>query len=88
MEKRGMLESGGAALACAIAAAVTFRVVAGGVDWILVLGIGMCAGIAGAANYQARTGHSAKVADEAPDVAPPDSEDGGAVTEGTTSIQD
>lgn len=88
MEQRGMVESGGAAVACAVAAAVTFQVVAGGIDWALVLGIGMCAGIAGAANYQARSGHSAKVADEAPDVSPPDSEDGGAVTDGTTSIQD
>ena len=88
MEQRGMAESGGAAVACAVAAAATFQVVAGGIDWPLVLGIGLCAGIAGAANYKARTGHSANVADEAPAVAPPDGEDGGAVTDGTTSIQD
>lgn len=66
MERRGMVESGGAALACAVAAAATFQVILGGVDWILVVGIGMCAGIAGAANYQARTNHSDLVADEAP----------------------
>lgn len=66
MEKRGMAESGGAALACALAAAVTLQFVAGTIDWTLVVGIGMSAGIAGAANYQARTGHSEKVADEAP----------------------
>lgn len=66
MEQRGIVEAGGAALACALAAAGTFQVVAGVVDWVLVVGIGMCAGIAGAANYRARTGHSANVADEAP----------------------
>ena len=66
MDRRGNVESGGAALACAVAAAVTFQVVAGAVDWVLVIGIGMCAGIAGAANYRARTGHSESVADEAP----------------------
>lgn len=67
MEKRGMAESGGAALACALAAAVTFQFVAGMIDWTLVVGIGTSAGIAGAANYQARITHSQKVADEAPD---------------------
>ncbi|SFS11672.1 hypothetical protein SAMN05216559_3920 [Halomicrobium zhouii] len=66
MDQRGAAESGGAALACAVAAAATFQVVASTVDWALVLGIGMCAGIAGAANYQARTKHSDHVADEAP----------------------
>lgn len=66
MDQRGMLESGGAALACTLAAAVTFQAITGGIDWALVLGIGMCAGIAGAANYQARTKHSDLVADEAP----------------------
>lgn len=86
MEQRGMVEAGGAALACAVAAAVTFQVVGGTVDWVFVLGIGMCAGIAGAANYQGRTKHSEKVADEAP-VETVDDETA-AVTDGTTSIQD
>lgn len=71
MERRGILEAGGAALACSLAAVGTFRVVAGAVDWVLVVGIGTCAAIAGAANYRARTGHSDRVADEAP--AEPDS---------------
>ena len=66
MERRGMGEVGGAALACALAATGTFQVVAGTIDWVLVAGIGLCAGIAGAANYQARTSHSEQVADEAP----------------------
>ena len=66
MERRGTIEAGGAAVACAVAAAATFQVVTGGIDWALVVGIGMCAAIAGAANYQARTTHSEQVADEAP----------------------
>ena len=75
MEQRGMVESGGAALACALAAAVTFSFVAGTVDWVLVIGIGTCAAIAGAANYRARTGHSQRVADEAPDATVGDGRD-------------
>lgn len=67
MDRRGTVESGGAAVACAVAAAATFQVVAGAIDWALVLGIGVCAGIAGAANYRARVGHSENVADEAPE---------------------
>jgi|AntDeeMinimDraft_4_1070355.scaffolds.fasta_scaffold00155_14 hypothetical protein len=66
MDRRGIAESGGAALACALAAAATFQALDVTIDWALVLGFGMCAGIAGAANYQARTKHSEKVADEAP----------------------
>lgn len=88
MDRRGAAESGGAALACAVAAAATFQAVAGAIDWALVLGIGTCAGIAGAANYQARTKHSERVADEAPAGAPPDGEEGSSMTEGTTSVRD
>lgn len=66
MDRRGIAEIGGAALACAAAAAITFQVVAGTIDWLLVVGIGMTAAIAAAANYQARTTHSSMVADEAP----------------------
>jgi len=66
MDRRGIVEIAGAALACSLAAAITFQVVASTVDWILVIGIGMTAAIAAAANYQARTAHSAAVADSAP----------------------
>ena len=66
MDRRGIAEIGGAALACEAAAAITFRVVAGTIDWLLVVGIGITAAIAAAANYQARTAHSNAVADSAP----------------------
>ncbi len=68
MDRRGLVESGGAAVACALAAAATFQVVAGTIDWVLVLGIAMCAAIAASANYRARVGHSEQVADEVSDV--------------------
>ena len=68
MDRRGLVESGGTALACALAAAGTFQFVAGTIDWVLVLGIAMCAAIAASANYRARVDHSEQVADEAPDV--------------------
>lgn len=68
MDHRHVLEAGGTAVACLVAAAGTFRFVAGAIDWVFVLGIGLCAGIAASANYQARTGHSEQVADEAPTV--------------------
>jgi len=59
-------EVGGAALACALAAAVTMQVVAGAMDGLTVAGIGMTAAIAAAANRQARERHTAAVAEEAP----------------------
>lgn len=68
MEQRQVLEAGGTALACTIAAAATFQYVGGAIDWAFVLGIGLCAAIAAAANYQARTSHSEQVADSAPTV--------------------
>lgn len=66
MDGYWLAEVGGAALACTVAAAVTLQVVAGTVDLMLVVGIGMVAGIASAANRQARSQHSDLVADEAP----------------------
>lgn len=68
MDQRHVLEGGGAAVACTVAAAATFQYVAGTVDWVFVLGIGLCAAIAASANYRARTAHSEQVADEAPTV--------------------
>jgi hypothetical protein len=68
MEQRHALEAGGTAVACSVAAAGTFQFVAGAIDWVFVLGIGLCAGIAASANYRARTSHSEQVADEAPTV--------------------
>lgn len=68
MEQRHVVEAGGTAVACTIAAAATFQVVGGAIDWAFVLGIGLCAAIAASANYQARTSHSEQVADSAPTV--------------------
>ena len=68
MDRRHAVEAGGAAVACTLAAGLTFEFVAGRIDPAFVLGIGLCAGIAASANYRARTGHSERVAAEAPDV--------------------
>lgn len=75
MDGRHALEAGGAAVACLLSAAGTFQYVAGTVDWAFVAGIGLCAALAASANYRARTGHSEQVADEAPGVEPPSTED-------------
>jgi len=69
MDRRHVAEAGGTAVACTVAAALTFEFVGGRIDPAFVLGIGLCAGIAESANYRARTGHSERVAAEAPDVA-------------------
>lgn len=66
MDGYWLAEVGGAALACALAAAVTFAVVGGSVNVPLAVGIGMTAAIAAAANRQARRRHAAAVAEEAP----------------------
>lgn len=76
MDVYWLVEVGGAALACAAAAAVTLLVVAGTLDLMLVVGIGMVAGIAAAANRQARLSHSELVADEAPPDPGPEGSDG------------
>jgi len=68
MDQRHVLEAGGGAVACTVAAAGTFQYVAGTIDPVFVFGIGLCAAIAASANYRARTGHSEQVADEAPTV--------------------
>jgi len=39
MDRRGIAESGGAALACALAAAATFQALDVTIDWALVLGV-------------------------------------------------
>jgi hypothetical protein len=61
MDRRGIVEVGGATLACGVAAALTLSWF-GGINWPLVLGIGICAGIAAAANYTAREKHASQVA--------------------------
>jgi predicted ABC-type sugar transport system permease subunit len=66
MDGYWLAEVGGAALACVLAAAVTFQVVGGSVNVPVVAGIGTTAAIAAAANRQARHRHAAAVADEAP----------------------
>lgn len=58
MDVYWVAEVGGAALACTVAAAVTTQVVANTIDPMLALGIGMVAGIAAAANRQARVSHA------------------------------
>ena len=63
-----MAEAGAAALISGAVAAGTVWMVAGTIDWMLVVGLAAGAAIAAAANYRARTGHADAVADEAPEV--------------------
>lgn len=66
MERRALLEVGGATAISVALAAVAVYVLVGGINWPMVVGAGMMAALATAANYRARTTHSAAVADEAP----------------------
>jgi hypothetical protein len=68
METRGIVEAVAAALISGVAAAGTLQVVAGTIDWPLVVGLATGAALAAAANYRARTGHAETVAEEAPEV--------------------
>ena len=68
MDRRGIAEVGGLSLTGGGLATAIQRVIAGSVDWVPVVGLVACVGIAAAANYRARTTHAARVAAEAPAV--------------------
>ena len=68
MDQRGLLEAGGAAVVSGALATAGLWLFAGGVDWVLVVGLTAGVALAAAANYRARTGHADGVAAEAPEV--------------------
>ncbi|MEF8973632.1 MAG: hypothetical protein V5A15_01975 [Haloarcula sp.] len=68
MDRRGIVEVGGLSLAGGVLAIAAQQVVVGGIDWVPVVGLVACVGLAAAANYRARTKHAAQVATEAPAV--------------------
>jgi hypothetical protein len=68
MEQRGIAEAGAAAGISGAVAAGTLVVVAGTIDWAVVVGLAAGGALAAAANYRARTGHAESVAAEAPEV--------------------
>ena len=68
MERRGIAEAGGAALASGLLAIAALWLAVGYIDWVLVVGLAAGVAIAAAANYRARTGHADAVATEAPEV--------------------
>ncbi|GCF13621.1 hypothetical protein Harman_15560 [Haloarcula mannanilytica] len=86
MDRRGIAEVGGLSLAGGILAIATQRVIVGHIDWVLVVGLMACIGIAAAANYQARTNHAAQVATEAPAVTEDNYEQHGRPTAGDGGV--
>ena len=82
MDRRGIAEVGGLSLAGGVLAIAAQQGIVGSVDWVLVVGLVTCVGIAAAANYQARTKHAAKVATEAPAVTEDNYEQHGRPTAG------
>ena len=68
MERRGIAEAGGAAVASGVLAVGALWLAVGYIDWVLVVGLAAGAAIAAAANYRARTGHADAVKTEAPEV--------------------
>ncbi|MDS0220340.1 hypothetical protein NDI54_03135 [Haloarcula sp. S1AR25-5A] len=86
MDRRGIAEIGGLSLAGGALAIVTQQVVVGGIDWVPVIGLVACIGIAAAANYQARTKHAAQVATEAPAVTEDNYEQHGRPTAGDGGV--
>lgn len=68
MERRGIVEIGGAALLSGAFASAMLLGIVGHVDWVLVVGLTAGAALAAAANYRARTRHAGTVATEAPEV--------------------
>jgi len=68
MERRGLVEAGGAALVSSVLAVAGLWLAVGYVDWVLVVGLAAGVAIAAAANYRARIGHAEAVAEEAPEV--------------------
>ena len=86
MDRRGIAEVGGLSLAGGVLAIAAQQVIVGGIDWVLVVGLIACDGIAAAANYQARTKHAAQVATEAPAVTEDNYEQHGRPTAGDGGV--
>ncbi|EMA20698.1 hypothetical protein [Haloarcula argentinensis] len=86
MDRRGIAEIGGLSLAGGVLAIAVQQVLVGGIDWVLVVGLVACVGIAAAANYQARTKHAAQVATEAPAVTEDNYEQHGRPTAGDGGV--
>ena len=82
MDRRGIAEVGGLSLAGGVLAIAVQQGIVGSIDWVLVVGLVTCIGIAAAANYQARTKHAATVATEAPAVTEDNYEQHGRPTAG------
>jgi len=68
MDGRGLAETVGAALVSGGLAVAGLWLFAGRIDWLLVVGLVDCVTLATAANYRARSGHAAQVAEEAPEL--------------------
>ncbi|AEM55735.1 hypothetical protein HISP_00585 [Haloarcula hispanica N601] len=86
MDRRGIAEVGGLSLAGGVLATAAQQGLVGGIDWVLVVGLVACIGIAAAANYQARTKHAAQVATEAPEVTEDNYEQHGRPTAGDGGV--
>ncbi|MGB9930404.1 hypothetical protein [Haloarcula amylolytica] len=86
MDRRGIAEIGGLSLTGGVLAIAAQRVIVGGIDWVLVVGLVACVGLAAAANYQARTKHAAQVATEAPAVTEDNYEQHGRPTAGDGGV--
>lgn len=66
MDRRGIAETVGAALVSGGLAVAALWLFVGAINWILVVGLVVCVGLATAANYRGRTGHARRVAERAP----------------------
>ncbi|EMA09422.1 hypothetical protein SAMN05443574_107103 [Haloarcula vallismortis] len=86
MDRRGIAEVGGLSLAGGVLAITAQQIIASSIDWVLVVGLAACVGIAAAANYQARTKHAAQVATEAPAVTEDNYEQHGRPTAGDGGV--
>ncbi|EMA34831.1 hypothetical protein [Haloarcula japonica] len=86
MDRRGIAEVGGLSLVGGVLAIAVQQGIAGSIDWVLVVGLVTCVGIAAAANYQARTKHAAQVATEAPAVTEDNYEQHGRPTAGDGGV--
>jgi len=86
MDRRGIVEIGGLSLAGGVLAVAGQQIIANSIDWVFVVGLVACVGIAAAANYQARTKHAAQVATEAPAVTEDNYEQHGRPTAGDGGV--
>ncbi|KAA9408514.1 MULTISPECIES: hypothetical protein [Haloarcula] len=86
MDRRGIAEVGGLSLGGGVFAVAAQQVIVGSIDWVLVVGLVACIGLAAAANYQARRKHAAQVATEAPTVTEDNYEQHGRPTAGDGGV--